>query len=143
MRVALRNIHHGRPYPGTGRPSLSILEPVRMPPTDAPGMGDFVAGSYALPQNPVVVRDVGLGDFVAGDFVVPQNPIRDAAGMSGCGCGGSCGPCSGMGAIDFSPSGTGIATSVGMTFPNWYVYAGVGALLVLPVLFGGSRRRRR
>lgn len=138
MRVAIRNIHHGRTIPGTGRPALSILEPVRMPPTDAPGMGDFVGGNFVLPQTPV-----SLGDFVGGLFVVPQNPVRDAEGMSGCGCGGGCGACrGGMGAIDLTPSGTGISSSIGMSFPNWYAYVGVGGLILIPLLFSGKRRRR-
>jgi len=139
MRVAVRNIHQGgRTHPGTGRSGYSILEPIRIPPHDSFGMGevgDFVAGAYSLPQNPV-----SLGEFVRGAYTVPQNPIRDASGMSGCGCGGC-----GMGAVDLSFQGTGIVNSLGVTtaIPNYVIYVGVGALILLPMMMGGGRRRRR
>ena len=113
MRVALGNIH----------------------------LGDFVAGAFTLPQTPVVTR--GVGEFVAGAYVVPQNPVRDAEGMSGCGCGGGCGGGCGMGAVDLSFSGTGIANAVGITspaIPNYWIYLAGGALILLPMM---SKRRRR
>jgi hypothetical protein len=118
------------------------------------GTGDFVKGSFTVPQNPVVTS--GMGDFVKGNFTVPQNPVR--TGMSGVGCGPSCGcgPCSGgdggyygMGAVDYSLTGTGIGTATGMTalasIPNWAFY--VGALGLLYVFFPGhlpgDRRPKR
>jgi hypothetical protein len=144
MRVLVHNIHQGgRTLPGTGRAGYSILEPIRIPPTDSFGMGDFVAGAFTLPQTPVAVRRAGVGDFVPGHYAVPQNPIRDAQGMSGCGCGSGCGGGCGMGAIDLSFSGTGIASSVmaGSTIPNYWIYLAGGALILLPLMSGRRRRR--
>lgn len=42
------------------------------------GIGDFVRGKYALPQNPVVPG--GMGDFVVGAFSVPQTPVGAGIG---------------------------------------------------------------
>ena len=117
MRVALGNIH----------------------------LGDFVAGAFTLPQNPV---KTGMGEFVDGKFVVPQNPVSDAQGMSGCGCGGGCGGGCGMGAVDLSWSGTGLASSVGLStpFPNYWIYGlGIGILAgwVLTPNKAGKRGFRR
>lgn len=148
MRVHVQNIHQLRTRHGYNPEGVSILEPVRIPPTDSFGMGDFVPGLFALPQNPVVYYgEKGMGDFVPGLFVVPQNPVRDAEGMSGCGCGGGCGPCrgDGMGAIDWSPSSTSIVSSLGITsvqVPNWGVYAVVGGIILVPLLAGKRRRGR-
>jgi len=103
------------------------------------GVGDFVSGKYALPQNPVL-GPRGVGDFVHGSFAVPQTPV----GMSGCGSGCNCGPCrSGMGAIDFSLTGDGIATAISPTLtmiPNWLVYIGAGGLAYY--FMSGGRHRR-
>jgi len=64
-------------------------------------LGDFVPGSFAVPQTPVVLtaptvrrRSNGVAEFVPGKFVVPQNPVSDAqrsGGGMGCGCGGGSG----------------------------------------------------
>jgi hypothetical protein len=46
----------------------------------APGLGDLLAGWFAVPQNSVtdgVTYTPGIGDILPGSFVVPQNPIRD------------------------------------------------------------------
>lgn len=107
------------------------------------GVGDFVPGKYTLPQNPVVFQRSGMGDFTRAAFSVPQVPV----GMSGLGCGGgcNCGPCrGGMGAVDLSLTGTGIASSIGLTsvaIPNWAIY-GAGAVVVYMLMSGGKGRRR-
>lgn len=104
------------------------------------GIGDFVGGSFAVPQNPV-----GMGDFVPGWFALPQNPV---AGMGDCSCGGSCGPCksrgtSGMGQItDWSLQATDIGAEIGLgTVPN-YVFYGVAAFAAYMFFFETSSRPR-
>jgi hypothetical protein len=113
-------------------------------------LGDFVPANFAVPQNPVMVmKPNGLGEFVPGWFVVPQNPLRGLNGM-GCGCGGGCGHCGGLGQVDLSFSGTGIMSSIGTTLgttslatiPNWAVY-GVGALFAYFALFQTHPRYSR
>jgi hypothetical protein len=123
------------------------------------GVGDFVPGKFALPQNPVLVRRNGMGDFMRAAFAVPQSPV----GMGHLGCGGNCncGPCNGgMGqtttgtgatatsttatSIDLSLEGVGIASALGITsvaIPNWVFY-GAGAVGVFALMSGGSKRRR-
>ena len=103
-------------------------------------LGDFVRGQFAVPQTPV---GMGMGDFVRAQFAVPQTPV----GMSGCGSGCSCGPCShggGMGTIDFSLAGDGIAQAINssLTIPNWAVYA-AGALAAYMMFFESPKRRGR
>lgn len=62
------------------------------------GFGDFVAGNFALPEQPVGMGDLtpgafavpqtpvglsgrrGMADFVVGAFAVPQNPLLDGLG---------------------------------------------------------------
>jgi hypothetical protein len=158
-------------------------------------LGDFVPGSYTVPQNPVLaLKRNGMGDFVPAWFSVPQNPVRGLSGLGepgcwywddmppydlmaqglirdglqcirggydtgadrglnglGCGCGGGCGgKCGGMGAIDLSPMGTGIMSSLGSsigttslnTIPNWAVY-GVGALAMYLAFFQTHPRYSR
>lgn len=109
----------------------------------ARSMGDFVNGSFTLPQNPVT----GLGAFTRAAFTIPQNPF----GMSGLGCGypGSCSggaackQCAmGMGALDLSPSATSIGDSLGMSaVPNWMLYLGGAAVAYLAFFTGKGRRR--
>ena len=108
------------------------------------GLGDFVRGQFAVPQNPVMDGNrgmSGLADFVHAEFTVPQNPITDYYGMSGlsgcgCGCGGGCG----MGSIssDFSAMTSGTAPM------TTYLLYGGGALAAAWLLFGmgGGRHRR-
>lgn len=46
----------------------------------APGLGDLLAGWFAVPQNSVtdgITYTPGIGDILPGSFVVPQNPIKD------------------------------------------------------------------
>ena len=46
----------------------------------APGLGDLMAGWFAVPQNSItdgVTYTPGIGDILPGSFVVPQNPIKD------------------------------------------------------------------
>lgn len=46
----------------------------------APGLGDLLAGWFAVPQNPItdgVTYTPGIGDILPGSFAVPQNPIVD------------------------------------------------------------------
>lgn len=48
----------------------------------APGLGDLMAGWFAVPQNSVtdgVTYTPGIGDILPGSFAVPQNPILDYA----------------------------------------------------------------
>lgn len=44
------------------------------------GLADFVAGQFAVPENPVVR---GMGDFVGGQFAVPENPVIRGLGRVG------------------------------------------------------------
>lgn len=46
----------------------------------APGLGDLMAGWFAVPQNSItdgITYTPGIGDILPGSFVVPQNPIKD------------------------------------------------------------------
>lgn len=46
----------------------------------APGLGDLMAGWFAVPQNSVtdgITYTPGIGDILPGSFAVPQNPIKD------------------------------------------------------------------
>ena len=96
----------------------------------APGLGDLLPGFYVVPQNPI--KDATtyvprIGEILPASYAVPQNPIKDymsgrlnligrepgVAGkvngkLSGCGCGGTCGGCGGLGDIstDFSKIST-------------------------------------
>ena len=106
----------------------------------APGLGDLMAGWFAVPQNSVtdgVTYTPGIGDILPGSFAVPQNPILDyangqvkliaqnpsggpgmingqpvsmSAGTSGAGCGCG-GACGGCGG-----TGMGQLTVGGLTF---------------------------
>jgi hypothetical protein len=112
------------------------------------GLADFVAGQFALPENPVMR---GMGDFVNGQFAVPENPVLRGlgrvgnfvpsapmwpipqnsvitawrgAGMSGLGCGGAkddcgCG-CSGG-------KGMGQVTLTTFTAPFTTAFTDIGA----------------
>jgi hypothetical protein len=112
----------------------------------APGLGDLLAGWFAVPQNSVtdgVTYTPGIGDILPGSYVVPQNPIKDftkgqvqligqnpskgpgmingqpAPGGDGCGCGGTCaGGCGGggMGQLTFNPSAD--LTQISSDFSN-------------------------
>lgn len=69
------------------------------------GMGEYMAASFPIPQNPVMTGLTGLGDYVAAYFPIPQMPVslstnkigeEELNGLSGCGgagvgCGGGCG----------------------------------------------------
>lgn len=89
----------------------------------APGLGDLLPGFFVVPQNPItdangVTYVPRIGEILPGSYAVPQNPIKDymsgrlnligrepgVPGMvngklSGCGCGGTCGGCGGLGDI--------------------------------------------
>ena len=111
-------------------------------------LGDFVpadnSGFLA-----VLGPTKGMGDFVPADpngFLAVLGPSRGMGGL-GCGCGGACDSCrsGGMGAIDLSLTGSGIATSISPTLtmiPNWAVYAGGAALAFFLFMPGGHRGRR-
>lgn len=59
------------------------------------GAGELIAGSFPVPQNPILAA-LGVGDLTPGGFPVPFNPITRQQAM-GCGCaGGGCG-CAGLG----------------------------------------------
>lgn len=94
----------------------------------APGLGDLLPGFFVVPQNPItdtqgVTYVPRIGDILPASYAVPQNPIKDYMSgrlnligrepgvpgkvngkLSGCGCGGTCGGCGGLGDIssDFS-----------------------------------------
>ena len=118
------------------------------------GMGDLVPGWFPVPQTPVGAKRPGMGDLVPGWFSVPQTPVG-AKGMGHIGCGSdcNCGPCSsqgGMGQIDLSLTGDGIATSLGTSLgitsmpdiPNWVIYAaGIGIIYAIYSAEKGTRRR--
>lgn len=121
-------------------------------------LSDFVPGKYSVPQNPVItMRRNSMGDFVPGRFSLPGYYGKSGLGRigAGCGCGSKCGcgPCSGgMGAVDFSPSSSGIATALSTNLniqlpavPNWVVYAGGLALFyaVYSSSHGSASGRRR
>ena len=107
------------------------------------GIGDLVGPiHFTVPNNPFT--DKGMGDLVGPvHYTVPNNPFM-AKGMGHVGCGSDCGcgPCrssqqnGGMGQIDFSLTGDGIASSIGSslgltsieTIPNWVIYAGAAAI---------------
>jgi hypothetical protein len=107
------------------------------------GIGDFVNGKFVVPQNPVLDAQ-GIGDFVPGAFAVPQNPVRDAMGLGDCGCG--CGNCGhGMGqlsTIDWSLTGDGVTSELGLTgVPNWLLYMGV--IGVAGLVYSQKKGKRR
>ena len=132
----------------------------------APGLGDLLPGFYVVPQNPItdahgVSYVPRIGDILPGSFPVPQNPIKDymngrlnligrepgvpgtvnGKGVSGCGCGGSCGNpgCGGLGDIsaDFTKISSDISAGNYMQvfsdtvfgIPVWAVAAGLGLFL--------------
>ena len=119
------------------------------------GIGDFVPGWFAVPQNPVVMKKTGMGDFVPGYFAVPQTPVgAKRPGMSGLGCGSDCGcgPCrsgNGMGQVDLSLTGSGIVTSLEGALsqtgwpavPNWVFYA--GGIAIIYALYSSEKHGRR
>lgn len=90
----------------------------------APGLGDLLPGFFVVPQNPVTSQGVGvtyvqgIGDILPGSFPVPMNPIVNyttgnvrpiGTGVSGCGCGGSCGGCGGSGKLNGQPTNGGMS----------------------------------
>ena len=115
------------------------------------GVGAYVPGRFALPQNPLWD---GMGDYVPGRFSIPQNPVgRPSLPMApaltqadingkGCGCGGSCDSCGGMGAFDMSFLERSSTWPLIGTVQNMYVALGVAALLFFVASpFAGRRRR--
>jgi|SRR5271154_5932077 len=114
-------------------------------------LGDFVGGSFAVPQNPVVLTaptvrrySNGVAEFVPGKFAVPQNPVSDAqrsgAGM-GCGCnsggGGGLGQTSGT----LDSVWTSLEGQTVWGFNAAYVLAGL--LIAAPVLAYTLANRKR
>lgn len=108
------------------------------------GVGDFVNAAFPEPNNPIWRPNWdpnavdGMGDFVRAYFPEPQNPI----GMGcACGCGGECG----MGAIpvpSFAASWPAPLNDSWAGLPVVYWIGGVAAAaIVLPMVFGGRRRR--
>jgi hypothetical protein len=104
-------------------------------------LGDFVNGSFAVPQNPI--RDaMGMGAFLDGAFAVPQNPV--GMGDCGCGCNGGCNGMGQLSTIDWSLDSTSIGAEFGLTsVPNWLLYAGVAGIAVLSFSSGKKGRRRK
>ena len=96
-----------------------------------------------------IMRKPHMGDFLPASFVVPQNPIRKtlASNMNGLGCGGNTGAnfygMSGMGATaattTVSPFSSMAAfqawlqapSSLSASIPNWMLYGGGAAALLL------------
>lgn len=130
----------------------------------APGLGDLLPGFYVVPQNPVqpVKYIRGISEILPGSFPVPQNPVKDytrgrtkliGQGVSGCGCGGSCGGCgakgqlNGVGVGDFSTDWnsftgnisagnyTGALQSTIFGVPVW----AIGGALALVLFAGGEK----
>jgi hypothetical protein len=130
----------------------------------APGMGDLLPGFYVVPQNPVqpVKYIRGISEILPGSFPVPQNPVKDytsgqtkliGQGVSGCGCGGSCGGCGGgqingiKGLGDFTTdygtftgnlSAGNYMAAIQSTFFGVPVWA-IGGALVLVMFAGGQK----
>jgi hypothetical protein len=102
---------------------------------------EFVAAYFPLPQNPVRF-------IAAADGQLPKAPDLTQADIHGeddglgCGCGGSCAGCSGMGAFDFANLIPGTTFNV----PNTYlVAAAIAAVFIISSAGaggGGGRRRR-
>ncbi len=118
------------------------------------GIGDLVGPiHFTVPNNPFT--DKGMGDLVGPvHYSVPNNPfMAKGVGHIGCGSDCGCGPCrqqnGGMGQIDFSLTGDGIATSLGSSLgmtgmpaiPNWAIYAGAAAIAFW--IYESQKRRRR
>lgn len=112
-------------------------------------LGDFVpadTSGFLATIGP----STGLGDFVPGatnGFLATLGPDTGLSGL-GCGEGCGCGPCrasQGMGAIDWSLTGTGILSSISptLTVPNWAVYGAAALLGVMFAMGGGTAARRR
>ena len=123
---------------------------------------DFTPGNFPEPHNPIRLdivpnwepetgggnfrlRRRGLRDFVPGNFPEPHNPLYGMAGV-GCACGGKCDDCGGMGAVAVPTWAASLPAPLNSTaagFPVVYWAAGgLAALVVLPMILGGGRRRR-
>ena len=117
------------------------------------GIGDFVPGT---PTGFLATLDPsrGMGDFVPGrrtGFLATLEPRRNGIGHLGCGSGCDCGPCrsGGMGAVDLSLTGDGIAMSLGSALniasmpaiPNWVISA--GGIAILYAIYSSERHGRR
>jgi len=83
---------------------------------------------------------LGIGDFVPGSFALPQQP-------AGLGCADGCTSCSsckekhGMGTL--SDTLTSITDSISAMDPTTIVLYGVVGVLVLNMLLSGPSRRRK
>jgi hypothetical protein len=151
----------------------------------APGLGDLLPGFFVVPQNPITDRGPTtyvprIGEILPGSFPVPQNPIKDymtgrlnligretgvpgtinGKGVSGigCGCGGSCGSCSG-GLSGISEDWAAIQANITagnygavlqntvFGIPVWAVAAGLGLMFFMGgeqhSYYGRSRRAAR
>ena len=116
------------------------------------GISEFVKANFWEPWNPFSptwqaqpnwgqMPGMGhTGDFVLANFPEPHNPF----GMSGCGCGGSCSAC-GMGQVAVPSWAASLPSPLNQIWgPLPVVYWGIGgmaALLILPAVMGGRRRR--
>lgn len=128
----------------------------------APGLGDLLPGFFVVPQNPItdangVTYVPRIGEILPGSYAVPQNPIKDYMSgrlnligrepgvpgkvngkLSGCGCGGTCGGCGGLGDIstdmakisaDFSAGNYGqILQDPVFGIPLWAIAGGLALL---------------
>lgn len=146
----------------------------------APGLGDLLPGFYVVPQNPITDATTyvpRIGEILPGKYAVPQNPIKDymsgrlnligrepgvpgtinGKGVSGCGCGGTCGGCGGLGdlSMDFSKIQADFsAGNYGQIFqdsvfgvPVWAIAGGLALLFFMGgeqhSYYGRTRRAAR
>jgi hypothetical protein len=109
---------------------------------------DFVNANFPEPHNPIWQPGMGsLRDFVDANFPEPHNPIysNQPTGIRGMGCGCGCAGECGMGALSVPawamtlPSP--LNTMAGPLPVVYWIGGAVAAAVVLPMFFGGRRRR--
>jgi hypothetical protein len=119
------------------------------------GIGDFVPSKTNGFLATLGPTRGGVGDFVpskTNGFLATLGPVKSGMGHIGCGSDCGCGPCrsgNGMGQIDFSLTGDGIATSLGSALsitsmpaiPNWVIYA--GGVAIIYAIYSSERHGRR
>lgn len=135
------------------------------------GMGDIVAtAGFDVPDRSMVSADLtmGIGDILATQgFSVPNRDMNPLAqyvsgarampgGVSGCGCGGSCGgSLNGIGGVgdiaadfaaiqnDFTTANYGAILSAPIMGVPYAIPLALAALFIIPNMLGGSGGRRR
>lgn len=108
-------------------------------------MGEFVLATdpWLLPRNPV-----GRPASVHGSLPKSPSIPRDLIGHGnraslGCGSGCACADCGGMGAFDLAAV-ENLIPGESFGIKNTYLVGGaIAAFLILPMLLGGGRRRKR